>query len=425
MNIRLFARSSYVLCAWGAVLLSAAAGCSMIHGSDPSPHEVTGLRQDVELAELRAAAQEYLVNFTARVSSDADTIAAQTGDPEIRRNALRWKLNAIPEMREACFRARPAAALFDAWIMAAQMDAFFRDGGGSALFGDQQPVVVAASESLLEEIRSIWNDASPSEAERDGWESRYVTPWVEQHPLTSLDFARASVLAQFAPLAEDRGGVISRVRSLDEQVAILSAQTRIYLANIQDQVRGEAALLVDEIAGTQEVGDLLEEVERAVSVAEAVPQLVRDERAVILEDIDRQRGIVLAEIQAEREIVLDAVRSERDAILTAVTQERSLILAAVESERVAVLGDVDRQRAETIEELGLLVAAERARAIDDAERIVSASILEVDRQAGGIVDVVTIRLGALIIGLIVAAPLVAHVYVRVWPRSKHAPVRER
>ena len=89
------------------------------------------IRPDFRVETLRMRLHEYSITFAAEVDLAATAIERQAADSTVRRNAILWRVRAIPEMRKACFRLAPVGALLDAWIFARQMDQFFRDGAGA------------------------------------------------------------------------------------------------------------------------------------------------------------------------------------------------------------------------------------------------------------------------------------------------------
>ena len=72
------------------------------------------------------------MTFAADVDLAATSIEQRTTDAAVRRNALLWRLRAVPEMRKACFRPGPISGLVDAWTLAHQMDQLFTTGAGAA-----------------------------------------------------------------------------------------------------------------------------------------------------------------------------------------------------------------------------------------------------------------------------------------------------
>ena len=83
------------------------------------------IRPDFRVETLRLRMYEYSITFAAEVDLAATAIEQRAADSTVRRNALLWRVRAIPEMRKACFRLEPVSALVDAWIFARQMDQLF------------------------------------------------------------------------------------------------------------------------------------------------------------------------------------------------------------------------------------------------------------------------------------------------------------
>ena len=65
------------------------------------------IRPDFRVEALRARMHEYSITFAAEVDLAATAIERRAADSTVRRNALLWRVRAIPEMRKACFRLEP------------------------------------------------------------------------------------------------------------------------------------------------------------------------------------------------------------------------------------------------------------------------------------------------------------------------------
>ena len=109
---------------------------------------------------------------------------------------------------------------------------------------------------------------------------------------------------------------------------------------------------------------------------------------------------------------MDAVSVERERAVTA-------LIRAFAAERSELLGSVELQRLATLE----WATAERRAAIADVRRELAGSMDVVRGERAivvdnlrQIVDVVLLRLAIFLVAAVVLAPLVAHAYVRVWPR---------
>ena len=141
----------------GVLALSCLAACATTNtqASRPNLSPWPEIRPDFRVAALRVRMHEYSITFAAAVDSAATTIERRASDPAIQRNALLWRVRAIPDMRTACFRLEAVAALVDAWIFARQMDQLFRAGAGATAFGSFQPDAVETSHALLRQMREI------------------------------------------------------------------------------------------------------------------------------------------------------------------------------------------------------------------------------------------------------------------------------
>ena len=122
------------------------------------------IRPDFRVETLRVRMYEYSTTFSAEVDLAATAIEGRAADSTVRRNALLWKIRAIPEMRKACFRLEAVSALVDAWILARQMDQLFTEGAGTGAFGTFQPEAVEVSHRLVQQMREIGGSIAVSPA---------------------------------------------------------------------------------------------------------------------------------------------------------------------------------------------------------------------------------------------------------------------
>jgi hypothetical protein len=141
--------------------------------------------------------------------------------------------------------------------------------------------------------------------------------------------------------------------------------------------------------------------DRMASTVGDVPTLVRDERKVVLDEVQRLQALTMAVISEEREQVVSAM-------IGAIGAERDQVLRNAESQRLATLDWANVQRLEVITAVRQELAA-ATRALHD-ERVAGMDDL---RQ---IVDGILVRVALFAGAVVLLAPLVAHVYARVWPR---------
>jgi hypothetical protein len=366
------------------------------------------IRPDFRVETLRMRMHEYSITFAADVEVVATAIERQTLDASVRRNALLWRVRAIPEMRKACFRLEPVGALVDAWIFGRQMEQLFGDGAGAGAFGTFQPEAVEVSRRLVQQMREIGGSIAVSSQAATEFERKFIDPWITEHPLRDLTFVRESPMGRFADQSRAGGDVFESVGTIEELAVSLSQQARIYLADLPRQVRGEVDLLRLDLLSPESVasmqGDLhvsAAAADRIASSAEGLSALVPTERHIVLEELSRQRTLVMAAVSIEREravgAIIRAFAAERTELLRSVELQRLATLEWATTERREAIADVRRELGGAME----AVRGERAVVVDDLHRIV---------------DGVLLRVALFLVAAVMLAPLVAHAYVRVWPR---------
>lgn len=366
------------------------------------------IRPDVRVETLRARMYEYSITFAAEVDLAATAIERRAADSTVRRNALLWRVRAIPEMRKACFRLEPVSALIDAWIFARQMDQLFSEGAGAGAFGPFQPEAVEVSRRLVDQLREIGGSIAMSPEARAEFEQRIVDPWLAEHPLRDITFVRESPIARFAEQSRARGDTLQSIGTMEDLALSLSQQARIYLADLPRQVRGELDLMRSDILPAEGVASMQSDLhvsaaaaDRIASTAEGISPLVVNERHIVLDEMSRQRALVMEALSVEREqavgATIRAIAAERGELLRDVESQRLATLEWATGERREALADVRRELAGAIE----AVRGERIVVVDDLRHII---------------DGVLLRVAIFLVAAVVLAPLVAHAYARVWPR---------
>ena len=302
--------------------------------------------QDTTSAELRLKVHAFAGRFERTVESAADIIIENTDDPTIRRNALIWKIYAIPEVQKAAFLYDPLAGLIDVAALCGQLKQFFEPrGGGEDLFGEWQLEVVAATRMLDDEVwelgRSLTKSGDVTAVRAD------VDQWVAENPIDSVVMVRTSTRALSAKLAAETGrGAGAAIGGITETVSDLSDRMTIYAASVPSQARWQAQLLVYDILDESELESLgptteslADSIDRIASTVELTPDLVVRERAKTLEEIASISQALIDSIDLQRMATIDAVATERIAVLAAVERERAAILETIREERAATMDE--------------------------------------------------------------------------------------
>ena len=346
--------------ALGAVAALALAGCmsfSLEVPGDPLPPE-----QILARTETR----QYAADFVERVARTADAIAAGTEDTVIRANTLRWKIGASTASRRAAYRAEPPLALADTWAFAVQMEAFFREGAGKALFGSQQQAALDAAQALAREadalaVRRL--DARELAAYR-----KLVGDYAASERLSDLSFARAPIGPLWREAAAREASAPKAADAGSQARADATDRLDVYGQRIPDELRWRAELAYLE-SGFQgaDVSRTLkrfeEEFTKLSALAQTQPEIAMQrlaelqvELARVSESFDRRWGQTLGVLQVERAALVKDLEAMRVAMDATIERERKALYAAISAERAALAGDTTRIGKELLAKLGEVVA---------------------------------------------------------------------
>ncbi len=175
-----------------AVTVGMFAGCMSVR-STGGLLEQTDPATNVTSSKLRVLLADYVTQFGDRIEQAADEILSQTSDPQIHRNALLWKSNAISACFCAASRRDPLAAYLDVWILSRQMTQFLEQPSSNSVFGPWQAQALETSRQLetpLAQIQAMLHSNTR-------FEERFVDGFAREHPITSLYFCRASLAAPY------------------------------------------------------------------------------------------------------------------------------------------------------------------------------------------------------------------------------------
>lgn len=109
----------------------------------------------VSITEYKIRLKEFGYRFSGIVEISADEIISQSSDNEIKKQALLWKIYAIPAMIRSISINDPFAAGVDSWILSVQMLQYFEDGYGKDLFGEYQDIAITASKLIVSDVENL------------------------------------------------------------------------------------------------------------------------------------------------------------------------------------------------------------------------------------------------------------------------------
>jgi DNA-binding transcriptional MerR regulator len=340
------------------------AGCSLV--SLKTPERPLSNRD----LNARILTREFSYHFIGAVGECADGISASETDPGVLTSALRWKIAAATESQRAASRISPMMSLLDTWALAAQMRAFLSDGqAGGELFGSHQETALRVAVELDGEAQALARRLTAS-GEFSEYQ-RFLDAYTREHPLTSLEFVRPSVVELWSEAHGGGARLVDSMGTIPEAMTDFSDRLRMSsdALALQTLWRTELALREAGYSGNDiraALRQLDERLAGASAAAENAPQLVHDaiaevRRSVldVLERVDSSSARMIAALRTEREALSADVRTERQAIVTAADAQRRALAqdAATIAERIVrSSGDEARRLAREVLALMIVLA---------------------------------------------------------------------
>ena len=336
--------------------LAILAGCPKTPRQTPLMKAAPNVKMNA--AELRIRVRGLAPRFAGVIEEAADQIRLESDDPVVQKEALRWKMEAIPTANQAIFQQDPLVALLDTFAFTLQHRHYLEDGLGKERFGEFQPIALEAAqvlENLLESLArevSTTGDITRVEERLDKWE--------DDHPIEGPTFSRESIASYVADLmAAKRVGSFAAIGTLSSDVADLSFRIDLMAGQMPKAIRWQSEYLLADYLSRDDAERVLADITRLTDTIEApsaviadIPAMVEEtkgelevvvarERAVVLRELERQMGDVFEFLTRERIAVVEELGQEREIVLAAVGMERDVVLEALRAERAAALEDVE------------------------------------------------------------------------------------
>jgi hypothetical protein len=298
----------------------AGAGCQTT-GLEPS--SIHGRSDTIATSEqLRLKMRSLVDPLCGEIVAAADLIANGTTNHAVQREALLWKIEAIPEMRKALFQPDAYTALVDTWVFSCQMRAYFEDGPGKEKLAGSHLQAAAACQQIESKLDHLAASLTKS---GDVTRARmFVQQWAAEHPIQNSISARESTVSRATEW--DIVSTFSAIKTVDNinaTVDDLNRRVEVYSDQLFQQARWEAELFKLDLLAEMPLAQAFPLAERAVKSAEQATATV-DRLAP-----DIERALAVAEntpkiIAAEREETLKELH------------------AAITEERVAMTSDIEQ-----------------------------------------------------------------------------------
>jgi hypothetical protein len=278
--------------------------------------------------------------FADGVEAAADSIIARSTDPQIKRRALLWKINAIPVAQNAIFRIDPLIALLDVWAFAVQMTDYFETGAGREDFGEWQPIAVDACRRIETHIAKVGNDLAGEVTSNRGRE--FAVEWTKTHKVQDLLFTRESTRGYWYDIVREQGqGVVGTMETMADAVRVLSDRLESSYRIALKQARWQAELIIqDELTQSVEIKTMLDDIDRLAAVDKDIADVAEDIRT-----IKTEFGILQRDFAA----IVDSINTYWLTATTTIEKERAGMQALIDRQREAAFADLEAMSARLVD----------------------------------------------------------------------------
>ncbi len=324
--------------------------------------------------QLQLASFEMGRNLSARIEGAADNIIAESTDPVVRRNALLWKISAIPLVQEAAVRIDPQVAAMDLLAFTIQQLDYLTIGSGRNSFGPQQAIAVDATREAQREAIALVSSAlrsgklpAPGEA--------YLREWAAAHPMSGPSLRRVSILASdWKALGLSDSSLAATLGNVDRTIANISYRLSYLRETLAAEARWNAELAAEDALRAPKIDSLFSTgtatLHSVGTLADDTPALVDREREAVMAAIDRERVALMGDIGRERAAIMSDLDRERVAVMSDINRQRELTLQDLAAQRVALEAALTSERKAVMERLG----QERIAAFQSADGLALRSI---------------------------------------------------
>jgi hypothetical protein len=262
----------------------------------------------VNSEQARVRTRTLVVPFCGELEAAADQIIAGTTNQTIQRNALLWKIEAVPIVRQTLFHHNPFVALGDTWVFLWQMTDYFQNGPGKQALGDSAPIAIAACEKLEKQLTDVAASFTHSGNVTDI--RTFIEKFAADHPIQHSIAGRESVVGYFTK--RELQDVFSAPEAASDLVVTmddLSRRMDVYSGQLPDQSRWEAELIAMDLASqyqaenamplamkaVQSLADTDDAIDRAVApfertaaTLESIPGILTKERTAAQQDLHEE-----------------------------------------------------------------------------------------------------------------------------------------
>jgi hypothetical protein len=319
----------------GLAAASALALGSCAHVPTQSASMAASPEVAVSANQLQLQAFEMGRTLSSIIEQAADSIQRTSTDPGVQRNALLWKISAIPLLQEAALRNDPHIATVDLLAFTVQQSDYLTTGSGRASFGDQQPIAVAAAANAERAAKGLV-EGSLQSGQLSAASDERIRQWAASHPMQGPELRRASILdSDWEALGFSDQSLMATVGNVDRTLVNISYRLSYLNETLAMEARWNAELAVGAAMQNPRVDSLLGSSTatlRSVGLfADNAPSLVDSQRTALMRDINAQRTAMMQDIDRQRVLAFGDLAAEREALQAALTAEREATLLSADS----------------------------------------------------------------------------------------------
>lgn len=340
IRIRLF-EAAAILAA-----LTLLSGCSLLRLSVS-----TGEPLSKEETRMRLLTRGFYYEASDEVAAAADSIASGSGDAELQRRTIRWKLRTTRAAVNAAMQQAPELALLDTWMLYRNMDSLFAARPDSLLFGTASPLARHTTSRLHRKARHLASElltperyelmrrfvaAQPLPApDGEVQPDRTMLPWVDFLRANGIEAAYpvGTIAEVMADMGDRIGGVTQQTtNALDWTGDLVALRIR------QDSLRDRLAMQLD---------SLERDFNRLTAVAEDLPGVSREVTAELnaalaeaMATFNASVDNAFADVDRQRMALQHYVSTEREALVAQVQQAADDAIAKVFAALPALIGKI-------------------------------------------------------------------------------------
>jgi hypothetical protein len=232
-------------------------------------------------------------------------------------------------------------ALLDTWTLSEQQWQFFASGAGAKLFGAEQDAVRTVATRIAKDAERL-AQGLVSEDELARYRA-FVDSYVQDHPLTDLGFARASVVGDWVAATHQQASLVDSVGTVSQTMSDVSERMRMFGERAPSHTVWQAQLAVGESdLGNADFHLALERasdnLDRLTVLAESSPEQLRAGIA----DLRTSMFAMSDRFDASWTMMMRTVQEQREALATNVREEREAALQGFDAQRIALVKDAAR-----------------------------------------------------------------------------------